>query len=44
MFSELVLSLAIAYAPSINQIVKTACLTINLALFKRYGIIKSTRK
>lgn len=44
MFSEIVLSLAIAYAPSINQIVKTACLTINLALLKRYGIIKPTQR
>ncbi|CZW13788.1 Uncharacterised protein [Enterobacter hormaechei] len=44
MFSEIVLSLAITYAPSINQIVRTLCLAISLALLKRYGIIKPTRR
>lgn len=44
MFSELVLSLAIAYAPSINHIISTLCLAISLALMKRYGIIKTTRR
>lgn len=42
--TELVISFAIAIAPSINQIVKTACLAICLALLKRYGIIKPTRR
>lgn len=48
MFSELVFSLAIAYAPSINMIIRTLCLAISLAislaLLKRYGIIKPTRR
>lgn len=34
MFSELVISLAVAYAPSINQIIRTLCLAISLALLK----------
>lgn len=44
MFPELDISLAIAYAPSINQIIRTLCLAISLALLKRYGIIKPTRR
>ena len=44
MFSELDISFVIAIAPSINQIVKTICLAINLALLKQYGIIKPTRR
>ncbi|MCO5748075.1 hypothetical protein, partial [Citrobacter freundii] len=43
-FSDLYISLAIAIAPSINQIVKTASLAISLALLKHYGIIKPTRR
>lgn len=41
---ELALTLAIALSPSINEIVSTLCLTISLALLKRYGIIKPTRR
>lgn len=44
MFSELIISLAIAYAPSINKIISTLCLAISLALLKRYSIIKPTRR
>lgn len=44
MFSEFIISLAIAYAPSINQIIRTLCLAISLALLKRYGIVKPTRR
>lgn len=44
MFSDLYISLAIAIAPSINQIVKTASLAISLTLLKHYGIIKPTRR
>nr|DAM17091.1 MAG TPA: hypothetical protein [Caudoviricetes sp.] len=44
MFSELVISLAVAYAPSINQIISTLCLAISLPLLKRYGIINPTRR
>lgn len=43
MFTDLEMSFAIAIASSINEIIKTACLAISLALLKRYGIIKPTR-
>lgn len=44
MFSVLDISLFIACAPSINQIVKTVCLSMQLALLKRYGIIKPIKR
>ncbi|HIB8907738.1 hypothetical protein WE580_13845 [Citrobacter freundii] len=44
MFSDLEISFVIAIAPSINQIIRTLCLAISLALLKRYGIIKPTRR
>ncbi|UYU30290.1 hypothetical protein [Siccibacter colletis] len=44
MVTELEISLAIAYAPSINHVIKTACLVIRLAVLKRYGIIKPTSR
>lgn len=44
MFSGQDIFFAIAFAPSINEIIKTACLAISLALLKRYGIIKPTRR
>lgn len=36
MFSELSIDLAIAYAPSINAIVKTVCFAIMLQLIRPY--------
>lgn len=44
MFTDKELSLAIALAPSINEIVKTACLALRLWLLERYSIIKLTRR
>lgn len=38
------IDLAVAYAPSINEIVRTLCLAIVLLLLKSYGIIKPTRR
>lgn len=44
MHTELYLSLAIALAPSINEIVKLSCLALSLCLLSRFSIIKPTRR
>lgn len=44
MRNELYISLVIGLAPSINSIVKTTCLVLNLWLLARYDIIKPTRR
>lgn len=44
MYPESYLSLVIALKPSITEIVKTACLAIELWLLERYDIIKPTSR
>lgn len=44
MSTSLLISFVIAISPSINEIVKTVCLSKRLQLLERYGIIKPTSR